>query len=248
MQKLYKLTQCAAQHEHDMPNITHADLMSWYNPLDFFSGDAQRVERAVGALYTDWTHNTGHMQMFIDGILTPYDSAHVRFPWLDQFTTAREHLTKAITQTLLEPMNQTVLLSLVQQQQRLDPYDIEGIAQLWESLEGEPLSEAQFNDFPPITLSEYEWVAQHSVPDIADTRNSARENLRLIIAAYLLSATLKDVTLFVGINGPEMHMDVSRANHNHMQIVDLDAKRVSKLRRHAKNDMDVAMCVAPFGM
>lgn len=245
---MYKLSQHGGNGCDNILDTANLDLAAWYNPLDFFSGDVQRVEHAIRALFNDWTNDSGHMHMFVDGIRMPYNKAQAYIPWLRQSSTACTRLSKEVSQTLTEPVNQTVLLTLVRQQQRLDPYDIEGIAQMWEALEGEALACAHSGAFPPITLSDYEWIAQHPVPVAADKDSLTRADLRHIIAGYLLSATLKDVSLFIGMNDNETRGDVLQTNHARVHIVDLDPKRVSKLRNHAQNDNNMGEYITRLGM
>lgn len=232
MQKLYQLG----------PKALGANTQTWYNPLDLFSGDVRRIQRAVDALLDDWTHETGHLRMFVDGACMPFDEAQMYIPWLK---TAGS-LSLRITHILME--NQHLLHTLVQEQQRLDPYDIEGIAQLWQTRKGKPLESTSAEELPQITLTDYAFVATNPVPIV-----SSDTDMRRVMAAYLLAATLKDVTLFLPIDdvqGTSMY----RSHPRSVRVVDLDAKRTSKLCQHAKKDAAMSAfvhqlapetCVAP---
>lgn len=214
IQKLYQLGQKAKG----------TNTQTWYNPLDLFSGDVRRVQRAVDALLDDWMHDTGHLHLFVDGTRKTFKEAQTYIPWLK----APRSLSSRIAHILME--NQHLLLTLAQQQQRLDPYDIEGIAQLWEARSGKPLDSTPVEELPHITLTDYAFVAKNPVPVV-----SSDTDMRCVMAAYLLAATLKDVTLFLPIDDVQGRA-MYRTHPRGLRMVDLDAKRTSKLSQHAKKD------------
>ena len=226
IQKLYQLGQKAQD----------ANTHEWYNPLDLFSGDEGRIQRAVNALLDDWTHGSGYLHMFVDGTRMSFGDIQEHIPWLQ----VPRRLSWRIAQILTE--NRHLLHTLVHQQQRLDPYDIEGIAQLWHARTGKPLNSTPVEELPRITLADYAFVAANSVPVV-----SSDKDMHYVMAAYLLAATLKDVTLFIPLDDVE-GTPIYRANPLGARIVDLDAKRPSKLCQHARKDAAMSAfvhCLAP---
>ena len=214
IQKSYQLGQKAQD----------ANTHEWYNPLDLFSGDEGRIQRAVNALLDDWTHGSGYLHMFVDGTRMSFGDIQEHILWLQE----PRRLSWRIAQILTE--NRHLLHTLVHQQQRLDPYDIEGIAQLWHARTGKPLNSTPVEELPRITLADYAFVAANSVPVV-----SSDKDMHYVMAAYLLAATLKDVTLFIPLDDVE-GTPIYRANPLGARIVDLDAKRPSKLCQHARKD------------
>ena len=226
IQKLYQLGQKAQD----------ANTHEWYNPLDLFSGDEGRIQRAVNALLDDWTHGSGYLHMFVDGTRMSFGDIQEHILWLQE----PRRLSWRIAQILSE--NRHLLHTLVHQQQRLDPYDIEGIAQLWHARTGKPLNSTPVEELPRITLADYAFVAANSVPVV-----SSDKDMHYVMAAYLLAATLKDVTLFIPLDDVE-GTPIYRANPLGARIVDLDAKRPSKLCQHARKDAAMSAfvdCLAP---
>ena len=226
IQKLYQLGQKAQD----------ADTHEWYNPLDLFSGDEGKIQRAVNALLDDWTHGSGYLHMFVDGARMSFGDIQEHIPWLQ----VPRRLSWRIAQILTE--NRHLLHTLAHQQQRLDPYDIEGIAQLWHARTGKPLNSTPVEELPRITLADYAFVAANSVPVV-----SSDKDMHYVMAAYLLAATLKDVTLFIPLDDVE-GTPIYRANPLGARIVDLDAKRPSKLCQHARKDAAMSAfvdCLAP---
>ena len=254
MQRLYKELRCEGNHGTDAHlRITPVDVGKWYNPLDLFSGDPKRVEKAVQALTADWTHDAGHMRVFIGGKCVTCAQAKKHVPHIDTDEGLRM-FARQVTDALMESENQALLTELLRQQERLDPYDIEGIAAIWRHVTGTDLATVPLNVLPKVALSDYMWIAVHAVPSVILPRSSSGDaavddanatehrmiceprTLRYVLAAYLLAATLKDVTLFVPLkpNG---------ANRRPISVVDLDAKRASKLQHHVKQDKAVAVQV-----
>ena len=254
MQRLYKELRCEGNHGTDAHlRITPVDVGKWYNPLDLFSGDPKRVEKAVQALTADWTHDAGHMRVFIGGKCVTCAQAKKLVPHIDTDEGLRM-FARQVTDALMESENQALLTELLRQQERLDPYDIEGIAAIWRHVTGTDLATVPLDVLPKVALSDYMWIAVHAVPSVILPRSSSGDaavddanatehrmiceprTLRYVLAAYLLAATLKDVTLFVPLkpNG---------ANRRPISVVDLDAKRASKLQHHVKQDKAVAVQV-----
>lgn len=254
MQRLYKELRCEGNHGTDAHlRITPVDVGKWYNPLDLFSGDPKRVEKAVQALTADWTHDAGHMRVFIGGKCVTCAQAKKHVPHIDTDEGLRM-FARQVTDALMESENQALLTELLRQQERLDPYDIEGIAAIWRHVTGTDLATVPLDVLPKVALSDYMWIAVHAVPSVILPRSSSGDaavddanatehrmigeprTLRYVLAAYLLAATLKDVTLFVPLkpNG---------ANRRPISVVDLDAKRASKLQHHVKQDKAVAVQV-----
>ena len=155
IQKLYQLGQKAQD----------ANTHEWYNPLDLFSGDEGRIQRAVNALLDDWTHGSGYLHMFVDGTRMSFGDIQEHIPWLQE----PRRLSWRIAQILSE--NRHLLHTLVHQQQRLDPYDIEGIAQLWHARTGKPLNSTPVEELPRITLADYAFVAANSVPVVSSDKD-----------------------------------------------------------------------------
>lgn len=61
---------------NDSATLTQAEFDSFYDPLDFYSGDPKRIQRALRALCEDWAHNRANnlhiwcrgKQLFLPGV------------------------------------------------------------------------------------------------------------------------------------------------------------------------------------
>lgn len=141
-------------------------------------------------------------------------------------------LAQLIFSKLQTPANQLALQTMVQQQIRMDPIGIEGIADAWHRLTGNHLEEcaesassALKNELlAPPTLAEYEQAATNYCPEIHNIGQ-----LRQAIVSHLLSATLKDASFFLQLESPGV-----------LQWVDLDPKPIQKLPGYVITDQSIA--------
>ena len=206
-----------------------ARFLAWYDPLDLFSGDEQRVQRAVYALCSDWVHGEGNMKILFGGKVQKPSQLVKLLTWLGEEPVLT--LTRRISSIFMQSANQALLTSIVQAQQILDPMDIEGIAKAWAQVMQCNLCDANDDMIQPITLQEYKEAVLEPPAALNEPNVQA---LRKLIVAHMLSATIKDLSLLFTVT-PDLHPPCTT-----IFVVDLDAKRVSKLKRYAALDIEVA--------
>lgn len=211
---------------------TYAEFVQWYDPLDLFSGDADRVRRAVQALCREWAQGEGNMHVMVHGTRASRDDVEAKVPWL--CTDAVGGLADRVLTTLLQPHNQALITRLGELQQRFDPFNIEGLNTIWLRTRGLSLLDADERSLPLVSVEDYEHAAQssNSAPRLWAHEHNERA-WQPIVAAYLLSATLKDVSVFLLIQSEPHHIAP-------LQFVDLDAKPPPKLCAHARTDHAIA--------
>ena len=145
-------------------------------------------------------------------------------------------LARKIEQVLFQSNNQRALQNMVHQQARFDPIGIEDLAKIWHDVTRTNLSDA--NDpnkatpmaralFTPPTLQDFTSMLSYS--DLG-TRIGPLA-LRHALLAYLLSATLKDASLFLEVQ-PSARL----------RWVDLDPKPITKFPGYVTADQAVHEC------
>ena len=207
---------------------TYADFEQWYDPLDLFSGDPDRIRRAVHALCDDWARGEGNLHVLVHGTRASRQDVEKHIPWLRE--DAVVGIAERVLTTLLLPHNLHLLAQIAMQQQRLDPLDIEGLDQLWQHVRDKSLLDADESSFPRISLLDYQYAAKGCAKSVSTNDRATQP----IVAAYLLSATLKDLSLFIPIQSESIYTAS-------LYVTDLDAKPAPKLRAHVKTDRLVAL-------
>ncbi|PWN52175.1 hypothetical protein IE53DRAFT_327161 [Violaceomyces palustris] len=152
---------------HAVLKASHEDLplerwSSLYDPLDLYSGDKERITKAIKALFRDWIDSKGttnNLRFFCQGMIV--DPSKVRekvaISTGEETTSDLETLQKALSHlsscgsqndtqleesllAVLEPMFevevQPVLSRLSHLQARLDPLDVEGLSMWWSAQTG----------------------------------------------------------------------------------------------------------------
>jgi len=206
---------------------TYAEFEQWYDPLDLFSGDSDRVRRAVHALCDEWARGEGNLHVMLRGTRACRQHVEEQIPWLRG--DAATGLAERVLATLEQPHNQRLLARIVMQQQRLDPLNIEGLDQLWLRVRNESLLDADEHSLPTVSLADYQCAAQ----GLFESVSTSEPTLQPIVAAYLLSASLKDLSLFMPIQSDPPYIAS-------LHVIDLDAKQIQKLSMHVKTDRMVS--------
>ncbi|KDQ14541.1 hypothetical protein BOTBODRAFT_109962 [Botryobasidium botryosum FD-172 SS1] len=130
-------------HTHRRAASDDPAAITRYCPLDLFSGDPARIERALSTLWDAWIHSNGavnNLKLFVDGAtIRPNDQtavdaiSHILFPDSTQPPSLPAFLPKFIS-TVLPLLTSTPLLARLSTLQRtLDALDIEGLAALYSS-------------------------------------------------------------------------------------------------------------------
>lgn len=185
----------------------------------------------------------------------------------DGVATIRDLFAKSLIRPLIET---PVLRKLSELQRNLDMLDIEGLSKLWRLTESSSLlyrktfattlsqsskvpsstpigGSSPFISSPEPTLSDWVYFLDtylsKTKPEL-DHSNPLPENLRYYLLAYLLSATFKDCSIIVRLDllqaTPEM------GNYS-IAIIDLDPKRMDKLKAWEELDMKIANAYASAG-
>ena len=171
-----------------------------------------------------------------------------------------------LAKTLVRPLIETPVLRLLSNLQRnLDMLDIEGLSKLWRLTESSnretflpqlpdsssstpPLGESSpFVNSPEPTLSDWinflDTYLSTTKPEL-DHSNPLPENLRYYLLAYLLSATFKDCAIIVRLDFLRATQEMSPSS---VVVIDLDPKRMNKLKGWEILDMKIANTYALSG-
>ena len=166
--------------------------------------------------------------------------------------------------TLIRPLIETPVLRMLSELQcNLDMLDIEGLSKLWRLAETSnplyrktamslsstlpctPIGESSpFISSPEPTLSDWadflDTYLSPTKPDL-DHSNPLPENLRYYLLAYLLSATFKDCSIIVRLDLLQTTEETSPCS---VYVVDLDSKRMDKLKGWEELDLKIASSYA----
>lgn len=230
-------------------NLSLEQFKGLYDPLDLYSGQPDRIEKAASALYGAWSRAEGNnLRIFVDGQkvdqnvqegdqgATSSAQALARALWPE----AAYDLQQVVSRILADDRVQAVLARLRVLQERYDPLDVEGVDKLCAKEQGKGL--AQMDDEPDLTLKEYQSLVQklHAGQKIEQSL-SARE----AIAGLLLSASYKDCSLFIRASpAPASAANPSAGPEITVHLVDLDPKPTSKLPYLLSIDQQVAQTFA----
>ncbi|KAG8889384.1 Inositol-pentakisphosphate 2-kinase [Tulasnella sp. 332] len=243
-----KLSRCRfCMHAHYRSVESDTTVNTHYCPLDLYSGNETRVHKALQALCEVWATSDGstnNLKIFAAGKrVTPSDALSIQalgkeMHLVEYMGLSRSDvlstLTSAMTNELLPVILDTSILRVLSELQRtLDPLDIEGLAQLWNSsLQSDHSTFG--TDIEEVTMEE--WVSfgrQYS----SWKRNSPKEwgnlastSLRYYLVAYLLSATFKDCSIII-------HFCSGLTPS--IAVIDLGPKGVSRFPKWYKLDRDV---------
>lgn len=207
--------------------LTKEGFNALYDPLDLYSGQSDRIEKAATALYASWQQGHGNnLRIFLDGKRVEHPSSVVEggAGILEQteilskklFNEPDLNLARAVARILASEQVQMILTRLRTLQQHYDPIDVEGVNKEAQEQDGKGLLERA--DEPSMSLTEYE-----SMREKISKGNTTNLSLRELIASFLLSTSYKDCSLFIRISdGPNQPII-------NTHLVDLDPKPVSKL-------------------
>ncbi|SCV69033.1 BQ2448_2053 [Microbotryum intermedium] len=219
-----------------------------YCPLDLYSRDRSRVERAVSALHPLRASRsngvpTGNMRIFVRGKRldsnstssgTDEDSRAV-----SNFYDAREDGLEDLVTVLL--VGSPLLEKLATLQSSLDRLDIEGLASRIEQVQGVSLSSSKL-DFSqlgpqPTQIEWIEWVASRSSSSSCIPKDS--DDLRSEILAYLLSATFKDCSIMMRLRRLPVDATSEAQFECTIKAIDLDPKPIDRLGKYFKMDQEI---------
>lgn len=168
--------------------------------------------------------------------------------------------------SLIRPLIETPVLRMLSDLQcNLDMLDIEGLSKLWRLAESSnrktfmsqspemssstppctPIGESSpFISSPEPTLSD--WVDfldtyLSSTKPKLDHSNPLPDNLRYYLLAYLLSATFKDCSIIVRLDFLGTSQEIRPGS---ISVIDLDPKRMDKLKGWEELDMKIASTCA----
>ena len=181
-------------------------------------------------------------------------------------------ICELFAKSVIRPLIETPVLRMLSDLQcNLDMLDIEGLSKLWRLAESSnplyrktfmsqspemssssstlhctPIGESSpFISSPEPTLSD--WVdfldtyLSPTKPKLLDHSNPLPENLRYYLLAYLLSATFKDCSIIVRL---DFLGTTSEIRPGSVSVIDLDAKRMDRLKGWEELDMKIASTYA----
>ncbi|KAJ1921561.1 hypothetical protein H4219_000598 [Mycoemilia scoparia] len=214
-----------------MKSKSHVDDISLYCPMDLYSGETSRIARAIDALIVTPQNN---FRVFIDG-----SSVDVNDVAPEIFETIKDILPKILSKS-------GVLKRLAQLQASLDSHDIEGVLPLYNSF----LDNCKTIEEPE--LSEWRLVAKAFLENEKERRGLAPNDHKSVILRYLLSMTLKDVSLFVSIIkgdlSPRFDSEINFSEYSSLSgnkvkaqvaIIDTDRKSIFNIPSNYKKDQDI---------
>ncbi|KAM0792601.1 hypothetical protein ACM66B_005262 [Microbotryomycetes sp. NB124-2] len=199
-------------HKHPMQALDRHQ--TGYCPLDLYSQDTGRVDKAVKALWDGWETSHGsanNLRIFVDGKrVEPHDDpglARLRTLLLMSKTHEAPASTLDLFSTVLTRalMDSPALSVLKHLQQSLDPYDAEGLA----SVSSLGLAQGRLSEklSAQPTLDEWKtWLERHvkqAETRKLETLQSDEELQRDALLAYLMSATFKDCSMIARFQYPD---------------------------------------------
>ena len=206
-----------------------------YCPLDLYSGDVDRTQRAVLHLVQAWKTSGGkgnNLKLFRNGrMLGPLELVKVQ-----ELGDDSEKSEEVLVQRLGDLLASSPLVRRLKElQAQLDSLDIEGLGKLLREREGISLLDLSADDVfklgGEIHISEYEaFLENFSANHGGSTGNGRELSTRDAIVSHLLSASFKDCSMIIQL--PE-------GGDPKAQLVDCDLKSISRLQRYAKLDRDL---------
>ncbi|KAG8952194.1 Inositol-pentakisphosphate 2-kinase [Tulasnella sp. 419] len=266
-----KLKHCRfCMHTHQRSIKSPKKYVSQYCPLDLYSGDEDRIRKAVAALWDAWIGSNGslnNLKIFINGsAITPDDTSAISKlqELLGQPIDGKlKSVLPAFTNALIPMLRDTELLtSLAALQRTLDPLDIEGVARLWslDSDEQTPPSPIGQNAYE-VTLKEWEKFLKEYLSQMQCTNDAASlekiqqewndppiAKLRYYMLAYLLSATFKDCSFMIRFPARSLTATASTTTSAPtITAIDLDPKSVTRLAKWEELDREIVDCFIETG-
>ncbi|KAF4615097.1 hypothetical protein D9613_003135 [Agrocybe pediades] len=220
-----------------------------YCPLDLFSGDKDRIIKAIRSLWDAWVASNAtvnNLKIFARGkFLLPSDA----FLMLKNGAADNDldNIRDAFSNALLRPLLQTPVLKVLSKLQRdLDALDIEGLSQLWKSTTpSSPIGASSWaQQYPEPGISDWvNFLDKYLDPNkpILDHSKPLPEHLQEYIMSYLLSATFKDCSIIVRLDFLEPSKPpTGSVASNSVTVIDLDPKDLKKLKSWEKLDLEIA--------
>lgn len=194
------------------------EFEQFYEPLDLYSEEEQRSNKATKALYDEWEQGYGNLRLFVNGKRTETSEVG-KANEIAKIHFQRDSVEALILSVMAGKNVKALLRQLVHLQAKYDDLDIEGVASLYQSAYGKSLGDAQEGS---ISLKEYQEIVQMD--------SLATSSPRQAIVKLMLSAMYKDCSIFVRcISGEEASI----------HLVDLDPKPISKLAYYEELDMQI---------
>ncbi|KAI0723907.1 inositol-pentakisphosphate 2-kinase [Cerioporus squamosus] len=232
------------------------DVSLGYCPLDLFSGDAERVTRALHTLWDVWIGSGGavnNLRVFVQGkMLKPTADVMTLAPLAEQLFPAASPedppppahtLTEtrdAFTAVLLPLLLHTpVLRTLATLQRTLDALDVEGLSALWAALRPDDAHKLGKGEADPDMDAWARFVDEYLARQAGDGESAdalqTEEELRYRLAAYLLSASFKDCSIILRMRPPSEGGEHAGT----VTVIDLDVKSIDRLSKWAKLDREI---------
>ncbi|KAJ3567019.1 hypothetical protein NP233_g6638 [Leucocoprinus birnbaumii] len=138
--KAKKVQTCRFCMHSFMRNKKNPEYVNHYCPLDLFSGEADRVRKAIDALWDAWEHSNGgvnNLKLFAHGkVVLPGQIERLVDEKTDKEAVHPEQIKQMFKQALFNTLMKTSVLKAISRLQRtLDPLDIEGLSKLWRETE-----------------------------------------------------------------------------------------------------------------
>ncbi|PSS36810.1 hypothetical protein PHLCEN_2v1354 [Hermanssonia centrifuga] len=229
-----------------------------YCPLDLYSGQEDRIKKALHALWDVWIGSSGsvnNLRVFVDGqivspSLLPSSLAPLakKLPLPDpssppSLTGLRDAFTDAILPLLMDIPVLRVLSTL---QRNLDALDVEGLSVLWSQAYASVNAQAVVDGgaggslpVPPLGtgLAEPTLEDWKAFLDIYLTKHANMDhdhpdaaNIKYYCMAYLLSTSFKDCSIILRL---------PRDGANTVTVIDLDVKPVDRMSKWEKLDKKI---------
>ncbi|KAI0783102.1 inositol-pentakisphosphate 2-kinase [Abortiporus biennis] len=256
-----KTTTCRfCMHSH-LKSTDGENVSLGYCPLDLFSGDTDRVKKALNTLWDVWIGSSGsvnNLRIFVEGqmlrpspqslrpLATQIIPSDARHPDL---ITIRDRFVDSVLPLLLDT---PVLRILSMHQRNLDTLDIEGLSTLWKNAHS-PLGPSEGIKIPSLGSGLTQPTIQElsSFVDIYLQKHAAMDhehpdtaNLQYYCLAYLLSASFKDCSIIMRI--PPVSFDGKRREGT-ITVIDLDVKGVDRLSKWEKLDREIVASYVGVG-
>ncbi|PWN92261.1 hypothetical protein FA10DRAFT_285145 [Acaromyces ingoldii] len=214
-----------------------------FDPLDLFSGQSARVDRAIESLWSDWkqpsrTEERTNLCVFRNGVALQPEQLQQQQQ--QQHNVLFSHFRQIVKSAAVE----RVLKHLVELQHVFDQSDIEGVAKRWQEEIGTPFGVGTEHGpaaevMRAASLAEYAEAVQRGLHRLSTpggqpasgSSSTTATSLRQDIVDLLLSAMWKDCSLFLRSDEGSGELKV--------HLVDLDPKSIEKLRHWKQLDEDV---------